>query len=128
MSEGDQAISVVDLHKRFGQLEVLKGVLPGESLRVSGILSDDDDLNEKSVPYSFVRPGGRHGNCFAMQYRVGAEYLLLLRPKNEPGAPVPGPLTPYWAPLSPANEQLAGGAVDPWVAWVRARARRKSGA
>lgn len=26
MSEGDQAISVIDLHKRFGQLKVLKGV------------------------------------------------------------------------------------------------------
>lgn len=26
MSQGDQAISVVDLHKRFGQLEVLKGI------------------------------------------------------------------------------------------------------
>ena len=26
MSQGDQAIAVVDLHKRFGQLEVLKGI------------------------------------------------------------------------------------------------------
>lgn len=26
MSQGDQAISVVDLHKRFGQMEVLKGI------------------------------------------------------------------------------------------------------
>lgn len=26
MSQGDQAISVVDLHKKFGQLEVLKGI------------------------------------------------------------------------------------------------------
>jgi hypothetical protein len=38
-----------------------------------------DDRNDRPVPYDFIRPGGRGGNCFALAYRPGAEYLLLLR-------------------------------------------------
>src|SRR5688500_4721810 len=65
--------------------------------------------NEGTVPYSFVRREGRHGNCFARQYRQGAEYLLFLN--MTAAAPA---LHPYWAPLAPVNEQVVGEA-DPWV-------------
>ena len=33
-------------------------------------------------------------------------------------------LTPYWAPLAPASEQLFG-CDDRWAAWVRSELRRR---
>ncbi len=71
----------------------------------------------RPVPYDFIRPGGRHGNCVALEYRQGAEYLLLLKRSSNQAA-LPDTLTPYWAALAPTNEQVFGPA-DPWVAWVR---------
>ena len=67
--------------------------------------------NEGSVPYDQVRPGGRTGGCFAYDYRLGAEYLLLLHE---------GDL--QWAPMAPINEEIRGPD-DPWLAWVRGRTR-----
>ena len=102
----------------FSILEVLKGRLAASTIEFNGLLSDRDDRNERPVPYDFIRPGGRGGNCFALHYRIGAEYLLLLQrtpPDNE--------LTPYWAALSPTNEQLIDRARDAWLVWVRRQLR-----
>jgi hypothetical protein len=100
-------------------VEVLKGRTPSQELILEGYLSDRDDFNDRPVPYDFVRPEGRHGDCFASSYRGGAEHLLLLRIfKGEARA--------RWGPLAPTNEQVTG-ADDPWVNWVRAEvARQKS--
>ncbi|MFL5607097.1 MAG: phosphatase PAP2 family protein, partial [Gemmatimonadaceae bacterium] len=68
------------------------------------------------VPYTMVRMAGQRGDCYARQYRRGAEYLLLLRHVDAKT------LTPYWIPLAPLNEQVRGSD-DAWVTWVRARAR-----
>jgi len=77
------------------------------------------------VPYDFIRPGGRWGNCFALTYRAGAEYMLLLRRAEYPSSAQPNELTPYWAPLSPTNEQQIGGASDAWFVWVRQKLRNR---
>jgi hypothetical protein len=84
----------------------------------NGELNQRDDPNDRPAPYGFVRPGGRHGNCFALGYRSGGEYLLLLRRTEHPSSAQPNDLTPYWSPLAPTNEQLFGGTSDPWFAWV----------
>lgn len=112
----------------FEVLEVLKGAVNSGTLRFNGTVSDADDLNDRPIPYSFVRPGGRRGNCFAFNYRPGAEYLLLLRAGDHPSFAQPAQLTPYWAPLSPRNEQIPNGAGDRWLAWVRQRLPARLGA
>jgi hypothetical protein len=96
----------------FTTVIVLKGTFLGE-LDVPGHLESQDDPNESPFPYAFVRPGGRHGNCYALGYRQGAEYLLFLNGDQSK----PGTLTPYWSPLSPTNEQLFGD-TDRWLRWV----------
>jgi hypothetical protein len=95
----------------FEVVAVLKGPKPTESVKVPGTLVERDDFNDVTVPYTFVRPGGRGGNCFAFGYRLGAEYLIFFRPGK-------AHLTPYWAPLAAINEQVRGSE-DPWVVWVR---------
>ena len=100
---------------RFHVLEVLKGDEPVTTLDVNGELTDADDPNDGPVPYAFVRPQGRQGNCFALQYREGAEYLLLLQRRDQK-------LTPYWSALAATNEQVYSAA-DPWLEWVRAEVR-----
>lgn len=108
---------------QFQVLETLKGTLPSSSLSFTGELEDHGDPNDADVPYNFVRPGGRRGNCYALGYRQGTEYLLMLRRPARPRADgSAGELTPYWAPLSPVNEQLGRGEDDPWLAWVRREA------
>lgn len=109
---------------RFAILELLKGRLPSATIEFNGSLMDGDDRNDRPVPYDFVRPGGRHGNCFALTYRAGAEYLLLLRRAQHPSYAQANELTPYWAPLSPTNEQLFGGANDAWFVWVSQELRK----
>ena len=110
---------------RFAILEVLKGRLSSSRIEFNGSLMDRDDRNDHPVPYDFIRPGGRGGNCFALSYRAGAEYLLLLRRGEHPSYAQSGDLTPYWAPLSPTNEQLFDGATDAWLVWVRQELRRR---
>jgi hypothetical protein len=90
----------------FSVLDTLKGSKQAR-LIVKGRVTDADDPNDRPVPYDFVRPGGRHGNCFAEEYRHGRQYLLFLKGS-----------TPYWAALSPVNEQVSGED-DSWVRWVR---------
>jgi hypothetical protein len=91
--------------------EVLKGENVPITLVINGYLSDKDDFNDRPVPYDFIRPGGRHGSCIANSYKKGAEFLLFLK-KNEEK------LNPYWAALTPVNEQLRSSD-DPWLKWVR---------
>ena len=78
-----------------------------------GIAVEHDDFNAHAVPYQMVRPAGARGSCFADEYRLGREYLLLLKF----GAGI-HPIR--WWPLGPVNEQLRGED-DPWLHWVRAR-------
>ncbi len=110
---------------RFAVVRVLKGRLSSTTIEFNGVLSDRDDRNDRPVPYDFIRPGGRGGNCFALTYRPGAEYLLLLRRPEHSSYAQPNDLTPYWTPLSPTNEQLFGGGNDPWLAWVTQRIRER---
>ena len=112
---------------RFAILELLKGHLPSATLEFNGSLMDHDDRNDRPVPYDFVRPNGRRGNCFALAYRAGAEYLLLLRRGERPSYAQANELTPYWAPLTPTNEQLFGGTSDAWFVWVRQELERMKG-
>jgi hypothetical protein len=110
---------------RFAILELLKGRLSFSTIEFNGSLTDRDDRNDRPVPYDFIRPGGRGGNCFALTYRAGAEYLLLLRRGEHPAYAQPNELTPYWALLSPTNEQLFDGASDVWLVWVTQELRRR---
>jgi len=99
---------------RFTVLRVLKGTLSASTIEFNGSLENSDDWNDRNPPYTFVRPGGRHGNCFALGYRTGAEYLLFLKGLT---------LTPYWSPLAPTNEQVSGPS-DGWLTWVAAQIQR----
>jgi hypothetical protein len=110
---------------RFAILDLLKGRLSSSTLEFNGSLTDRDDRNDRPVPYDFIRPGGRGGNCFALAYKAGAEYLLLLRRGEHPLDAQPNELTPYGAPLSPTNEQLFDGASDAWFVWVSKELRRR---
>jgi hypothetical protein len=94
-------------YPRRGDLNV---VLPG-------YLMDSDDFNDQRPPYTFVRPGGRAGSCFANSYRSGGQFLLVL--KETKG----GELTVNWYALGPMNEQLHSDH-DPWLLWVREHAHR----
>lgn len=110
----------------FAILELLKGRLSSSTIEFNGSLTDRDDRNDRPVPYDSIRPGGRGGYCFALAYKAGAEYLLLLRRvEHQSDDAQPNELTPYWAPLSPTNEQLFDGASDAWFVWVRKELRRR---
>ncbi len=93
-------------------------ILLRRDLEISGVLSEQDDPNDRPAPYDFVRRSGRRGNCFALDYRRGAEYLLFLTRGFRPSSARRDDFTPYWAPLAATNEQLFG-TDDPWVIWVR---------
>lgn len=95
----------------FKVLEVLKGRLPDGSttLTLPGQTNQYDGPNDAKPPYDFVRPGGRHGNCHAGDYKLGRQFLLFLKSG-----------TTSWTPLSATNEEVSG-ADDPWVLWVRQR-------
>jgi len=103
----------------FRPLETLRGTVAPDRLVFRGAVVDRDDFNPGSVPYTLVRLAGQRGDCEAKEYRLGAEYLFILRPSRRGG------LTPHWRPLAPFNEQVRG-AEDPWVEWVRARIRQSS--
>jgi len=102
---------------RFVVIERLKGEFPAQTIEFNGALETRNDPNDHQAPYRFVRPGGRSGNCYAFNYRAGAEYLLLLR--RAPWSSQPRLLTPYWSAVAPTNEQLRESGADPWLKWVR---------
>jgi hypothetical protein len=100
---------------RFSILGILRGSVTEDELILVGRLVDDDDYNQGDTPYRIVRPSGQRGDCFTNEYRIGAEYLLILKERA-------GRLTPHWNryPLAPTNEQVRGVS-DPWVLWVQNR-------
>src|SRR5688572_5272559 len=59
---------------RFRVIGVFKGSLSAGELVLNGQFEDRDDYNDRSVPYTFIRPGGRRGNCYALGYRRGGDY------------------------------------------------------
>jgi len=84
-------------------------------------------MTEMTVRYR-TTPSDREAatETVALEYRIGAEYLLLLRHGGPAPADAEGnELTPYWAPLSPTNEQLFGGVSDAWFVWVSKELRRR---
>ena len=97
----------------FQPLEWLRGPT-ARTVSLPGTAVERDDLNAGPVLYQIVRSAGQRGDCFAQEYRLGAQYLLLLR--DQAGR---NPI--QWWPLAPVNEQLRGDD-DPWLAWVRRRA------
>jgi hypothetical protein len=107
---------VPDSMVRFKEVEVIRGV-DASGLILPGYLVQKDDFNDQQAPYSFVRPGGRAGSCFANSYREGAEYLLFLKKTNS------GHFTVNWAALAPVNEELHSSE-DAWLIWAREQARR----
>lgn len=103
---------------RFEIEEVLRSTNPPPIvIALQGYTVDRDDFNKRPVPYDQVRPSGLRGSCFADEYRIGADYLLLLIETK------PGVFSSHWAPLLPVNEELHG-ADDPWLAWVRGHIAR----
>ena len=91
-------------------LEVLKGSYDRPFVTVPGQIRDYRSDPGRRPPYEQIDCVGRVpgcGDCFARGYKDGAQYLLLLK-----GG------TPYWAPLSPTNEEVFGPD-DPWVVWVK---------
>jgi len=109
--EENRTTGMPDSTVEFRVDEVLKGENVGNTLVMNGYLNDKDDFNDRAVPYDFVRPGGRAGSCFANSYKKGAMFLLFLKRKEQK-------LTPYWAALTPTNEQLRSSD-DPWLRWVK---------
>ena len=97
---------------RFSVVSTLKGP-KADSLRISGRLTSKPDPNDVPIPYEFVRPDGRKGDCVATAYMTGQHYLVFLQMG-----------TPYWAPLSAVNEQVSG-VHDPWVLWAQQELRRR---
>lgn len=102
----------------FRPIEWIRGSAGPANLVLVGAAVDRDDFNPGSVPYRMVRSAGQRGDCFAAEYRTGADYLLLLRDHGT-WSPI------QWWPLAPVNEQVRG-ADDPWVDWVRQRAARRA--
>ena len=91
-------------------LDLLKGSYDRPFVTVPGQIRDYRSDPARRPPYDQIDCVGRVpgcGSCFAQSYREGARYLLLLK-----GG------TPYWAPLSPTNEEVSGPD-DPWVVWVK---------
>jgi hypothetical protein len=90
------------------------------TISLNGYLSKEDDFNESPLPYKFVRPKGRYGNCFAIEYKEGAQFLLFVRKSSDWSLfHAPTVYTTNFSPLGPTNEQLRD-ADDPWVKWVKA--------
>ncbi|UJR09404.1 hypothetical protein I4U23_013646 [Adineta vaga] len=98
---------------RFEVEEIIKGdTLIPNRLFIEGYLTQNDDFNDHSSPYNFVRPNGRMGSCFAMKYKQNGNFLLFLNQQY----------SPYWSALAPVNEQLYSPPLaDPWLQWIKSR-------
>ena len=108
---------VPDSTIQFKVIERIRGTVTTDVI-LPGYLVARDDFNDQQPPYTFVRPSGRAGSCFANSYRSGGQFLLFLK-KNERGQ-----LTVNWYALAPVNEQLHSDD-DPWLIWVRKLARKE---
>jgi hypothetical protein len=108
----------------FAVDEVLRGEGVGDTLRIPGIILDQDavtpDPRDPIPHFEFIRR--MSGSCRATTYRMGSQYLLLLRPRAE----YDGSLDPYWATLAPTNDEISGPA-DRWLGWVREEMGRNRG-
>lgn len=102
---------------RFQVLETIRGSA-GNELILPGEFIDRDDWNDQPVPYNFVRPLGRGGNCFANHYRDGGTFLFFLKKHND------GALTTQWYALGPVNEQLRSD-TDPWLVWTKEQEQQR---
>ena len=100
---------------RFEVVERLRAPDSLKHVDLRGSVVLHDDFNQLPVPYRMVRPAGQRGDCDAREYRLDAEYLLILRSGHDG-------LNPHWKPLAPFNEQVRGSD-DPWVVWVRQQVR-----
>ncbi len=100
----------------FRTAAIVAGPWPDTVFTLPGNVVDRDDFNTLPVPYGMVRRSGQRGDCFAREYRIGGEYLFLLKPESP--ASTRDSMTAWWFPLGPTNEQIRG-ADDPWVRWVR---------
>jgi len=109
---------------KFDIKKVLKGEPSLKQVTVQGELTDKDDFNEGTVPYTSVRPSGKQGSCFAYYYKNGASYLLFLKEQNGSDEHKTKELSPYWTPLAPVNEQLKS-MDDPWLQWVESAINKK---
>jgi hypothetical protein len=109
---------------RFDIKTVLKGEPSMKQVTIEGVLTDKDDFNEGTVPYSSVRPSGKQGSCYAYSYKDGASYLLFLNEQKGSDEHKMKEPSPYWAPLSPVNEQLKS-MDDPWLQWVENAINKK---
>lgn len=98
---------------RLRVVESLKGAFEHGELLTA--LARDDFLgrNQGDVPYKTARVGAG-ALCFALDYRLGSQYLLLIR--ND---------VLYYQAMAPTNEEV-DGATDPWVVWVRSTVRSQS--
>jgi len=105
-----------DSRIQFKVLEVIRGEKP-DRLVLNGAFAESDDFNDHGPPYDFVRPNGRSGTCYASSYRIGAQYLLMLKRDRD------RELNIFWYPLAPVNEQIHS-ADDPWIIWVRNEAQK----
>ena len=105
-----------DSRIRCKVIERIRGSVPSD-LILPGYLVDRDDFNDQRPPYTFVRPNGRAGSCFANSYRSGGQFLLLLKKTKS------GEFTVNWYALGPVNEQLHSDE-DPWLLWVREQAHQ----
>ena len=105
---------VPDSRIRFKIIEIIRGPVISD-LVLPGYLDKRDDFNDQRPPYTFVRPGGRAGSCFANSYRADGQFLLFLKKTKA------GEFTVNWSPLAPVNEQLHADD-DLWLLWVREQA------
>ncbi len=69
----DRTTGVPESRVRFKVEEVLRGPSAFSAFELNGYLGNADDFNDRTPPYTFVRPGGRAGSCFANTYRRGAQ-------------------------------------------------------
>jgi hypothetical protein len=100
-------------------IETIRGLVLKE-VTLPGYLVDRDDFNDQRPPYTFVRPGGRAGSCFANSYRSGGQFLLFLATSKD------GELTVNWYALAPVNEQLHSDS-DPCFGFGSRRIERTTG-
>jgi len=109
---------------RFAILDLLKGHVSSTTIEFNGSLTDRDDYNDRSVPY--VSSGPEVVGVTALRWRTGlALNTCCCCGATSPQAR-PNELTPYWAPLSPTNEQLFDGVSDAWFIWVSKELGRRS--
>jgi len=91
-------------------VDVLKGRFQPIWITVTGRIREYRTPIGRRFPYDHIDCAERArgcASCYAHDYKQNGEYLLFLKEG-----------TPYWAPLSPTNEEVSGDN-DPWVVWVK---------